>query len=376
MAKKFPKGFDEWCQSPPPQNLKPELNFTSLLHNDPVHREDRSGAPKRFFQSIDGDEHGGLVSVYVQANEAVKEYEYSFRDQLPDAPCSDHPEDIYQINFQVTRGRLCLSGATIKTVIVSSTDADVRLTNCFIGLLVLEGPSSPERHIILNNCWVGQIRLASQGVYSLQCENGGIGSMKSPAPDADNPISGTASFKNVLFPTSKNGSKMFQGAQTYRNMRAHMEKLNNGPMAGLFRTLELRSERKESDKGLTRALNALYDGASRYGSSIGRPWIWLLALYAVGVGYALVMDNGVAPLSPELYAGWRANLCDPEVGYIWRSFFQPLQSMISPAGLFGARNLVTANTMLGGAVFTVLGLVMDAMVFLSILAIRKRFKLP
>lgn len=376
MARQFPKGFDEWVLRPPPEGEVTSSTFAAFLGNRdrPVIPEE--DVPSAYFKHLKDQNRSYHRNITVEDHGALKAFDFPFESIFPKLPKNDECDDAVNFSVNINGASVSVRGMAIRVLAFNSSSSILKLENCYIGHVTVHNSNGNTRRMLLRNCWIGKLEMASNSIDSLIVEGGGIAHIKTPPPDRENPVAGSVAFENVLLPFSKKQTALYVGAQPYRNIRSHMEKLNNGPMAGLFRTLELRSERGESDRWLAKAFNYLYDGASGYGSSIGLPLFWALCLYAIGVGYALGFDSGVAPLDPDLYVGWRANLCNVDAGNIWRSFFLPLQSMISPAGILGARSLVAAQTAAGGAVFTTLGLIMDVMVFLSILAIRKRFKLP
>jgi|GEM_PF-3477591 len=374
MARKFPKGFDEWVQCSPLQGQENNIAFSTFANERNRNGGDVNAFPAVFFQAVKNNERA--VSQIITINDAANQTDFTFpyNEVLPSIPKDDETDDAHILTVNSTNPNVSIKGAAIRTLNIHSNAGQFDIENCYIGFLQIQSGTT-QRMVNIKNCWIGRLELTSASVDSLSVGGGGIAFIKTPPPDRENPITGTASFVDVLLPTNRKQTQLFTGTQPYRNLRSHMEKLNNGPMANMFRTLELKSERKESDKKLTWLLNGLYDITSGYGSSPGKPLIWLIALYLACTAMALCYDTGVTPLADDQYVGWRANLNNENTGHIWRAFFLPLQSMISPAGLLSTRNLVVAQTALGGTIFSIFGLFMDALVFLSILAIRKRFKL-
>lgn len=376
MARKFPKGYDEWVQRSPLEGQANNIAFSTFASERNRNGADSNTFPSAFFQAVKNEKRSTSQIITINYAGHQKDFTFPYNEILPSIPKDDETDDahVLTVNSIGKNTSISIKGAAIRTLNIHSSTSQFNIENCYIGLLQISS-GSLQRMVNIKNCWIDRLEIASASVDSLSVGGGGIAFIKTPPPDRENPITGTASFVGVLLPTNRKQTQLFTGTQPYRNLRSHMEKLNNGPMANMFRTLELKSERKESDKKLTWLLNGLYDITSGYGSSPGKPLFWLIASYLACTAIALGYDTGVTPLAGDQYVGWRANLNNEDTGHIWRALFLPLQSMISPAGLLSTRSLVVAQTALGGTIFSILGLFMDALVFLSILAIRKRFKL-
>jgi len=376
FRKKFPAGFDEWCaRANLPGDVQAE-NYIGFAKGRA--KEDKAGRdslPGEFFQNLTKIDRKKKCDLTINGYQSVNNFEFIFSSGLPVLPTGETYDDFHQNIIEVAAREVRIEGVAVRLLRVPAVESHVYLKNCYISQLGFDTGAQGGRSVYMENSWVGTLSISGNAIQHFSMKGGGIGTINCPAPEDNNPIKGSVIFDEVFFPTKENQTKLFGGSQPYRHLRAHLEKLNNGPMASLLRKAELRSERYESDRWLTKALNFFYDKASGYGGSPGLPLIWAALFYSLAVWFAFQFDTGTTPLTQNLYSGWRANLCDVGVGHIWRAFYLPAQSMISPAGLFSARSLVTANTALGGAVFTVAGLVMDVLIFLSILAIRKRFKL-
>ena len=84
-------------------------------------------------------------------------------------------------------------------------------------------------------------------------------------------------------------------------MRAHMAALENAPMVSRFHQLEQSVER-ENLGGVDRFLSFGYKILSNYGSSSGKPLVWLLSLLLVTFFLAL-FDGGSVPFPCRVSVG-------------------------------------------------------------------------
>ncbi len=167
----------------------------------------------------------------------------------------------------VSRGvqEVHLRDGMIGTVQVNQGELTRReLRDCRIAKLRVGDNSNVD--LRLQDCWVGHLLLGKSSIRHLFIERSTVRSLECPSPDEDNPFTGSVSFPKNTFPTR---SKLFEGAHSYSSLRAHLERLQNVPLANLMRTLELRAERNK-DRGLNRVWNWLYDVCANYGYRPGR----------------------------------------------------------------------------------------------------------
>ena len=264
-------------------------------------------------------------------------------------------------------GELNLESAIIRHVVITTHAQRVDLRKCRIGYMHIV--SNRTADIRLHECWIGHLELAEDGVKNLRIEGGTIRSLICPPPDGVNPIAGSADFPDVDFPTDlKPGFR--EGAQPYRNIRKHLEDLQNVPMANLMRTLELGTER-HTDRGLNKFWNYVWGWCANYGYSPGRPLCFILGLYLAVASGLWFWDGGELIRPEDQYPGWQQGLTE---GTVQRSLYLPLQSFLSPLGIF-PRNLVVAATLLGKAALVVQGIATYLLIGMTAIGIRKRFKL-
>lgn len=266
-----------------------------------------------------------------------------------------------------------ISGALIRDLIIGDEAGPIELERCYVGLMRIR--DGVRADIELRHCWIGNLVLGEEALARLSVTGGSIRAIESPPPHRGNPFVGSVTISDVVMPTTPK-SLLLKGPQTYSNLRSHLEKLGNVPAANLMRARELATER-HYERGLTRLVNWIYEFFGDHGLRAGRPLAW--AFLAYGVAFALVVGLDGGKWSPDatLYFGWRTVLTEQALyGDIARSAFLCLQSIINPFGIFGPRSLVVPGTVTGQAILAVQGLFTDLMLFLTILGIRRRFKLP
>lgn len=229
---------------------------------------------------------------------------------------------------------------------------DVKLVNCFVGTLILNVSSA------------SAFDMRGGAVFDIAC----------PAASANGPFNGSVYFnKKVYFPRTP-GLRL-KGPQPYRNMRAHMLKLENTPMVGLFHTLEQATERKMEGYGFHRAISALYEYLSDYGSSALRPFMFFIGIFGITFLLILLWDGAAHANAAEL-AGWQESL----VGNDWFArvrcaFVLAGQATLNPLGIFGIKGLLVAKTGWLALWLSVHGLLSTIFVALFVFAIRRRFKM-
>jgi len=300
---------------------------------------------------------------------------------LPNATSAfseDDPKQWHMNSLTVTGGqRVTLREGRIRSLSLTESVPYLDAESTWIGDLSVQHDSRAT--ISLKNCWVGTVQLQSHCIRNLSIEGGYIGLVECPPPKTKNPFTGTVIISpKVCLPTSQKRSALFQGSQQYRNLRSHLEELENSPAADLMRTLELASERAEEQGfSLVKAYSWFYEKASGYGLKPGRA-LWLaVGLYLVSAFLVFLFDAATTlpPSSAELYVGWRADWrLDNFFSRAYRSFALSLQSIVNPFNVFGPRNLIIAATGLTKVLITTQGIVCDVLIGMAIFGIRKRMK--
>lgn len=277
------------------------------------------------------------------------------------------------IRLRVPTKEFAIAGGSLQEILIEVQSQRVSLRDCHLARLeVRPGLTCPV--LELTNCWIGQLVLGANAIVNLTVERGAIFHLACPAPGSTNPFSGTVVLDaNAYWPISRRRSRLFEGPQPYRNLRAHLEQLDNIPAANLMRRLQLRSER-EDDQGVSWFVSWIYGTFANYGTAPGRPLLYAVFLYAITFAVIYAFDGG-APGQPDyLYSGFDRLLIDPLHGDVYRSLMLPLQSITNPFGLLSVRKLVVPMSGFGAILLGVQGLATALLLFLCALSIRRRFK--
>lgn len=248
-----------------------------------------------------------------------------------------------------------------------------RISKCLIGTLHINGLEPAE--VELTDCIVGTLQLEQDGkVKRLEVKGGAIADIACPTPSQKNPFSGSVRFVKVALPTSRTQTKLFKTPQVYRNLFDHLEKLNNLVTANQIRAKQMQAER-EDDRGVTLLINWVYGTFANYGTSPGRPLIWILGLYVFVAIVAYLADASALSSSFDHDSGQYKSFSDPKWGNWNRAWLLPLQSAVNPFGVFfDSRKALTPNSVWWGFALTVYGVVSDLLLLMFIFCIRRRFK--
>lgn len=290
------------------------------------------------------------------------------------------PQDIYlnppHFNYLSLRSninRLSIRWAVIEELHVSHSIKELILENCCIGKILFE-----ERTLSVDiyNSWFGYFNLGPTSIINLWIGGGWLCAINCPPAyvHEENPFLGSVDFVDVNLPTSPKQSLIYKGTQQYRTLRAHFERLQNGPMAGLMRAKELASER-ESDSGVSWLFNWVYCVASGYGRKPGWAFIWSMVFLALNI-MVLTGFDGVRVDSQNLTQGawqleWQG---DDFLSQFVRASILTLQTVINPFTIFLAKSAFKFKS-LYGLIHTFLFVILaDAAFVFGSLAIRKRLK--
>lgn len=224
--------------------------------------------------------------------------------------------------------------------------------------------------IYLKNCLVGSL-IFHRGITNLEVQGGCVLTIKCAPAHGENPFKGSVLFQRVYFP--RNPGFRLADAQPYRNMRAHMQKNENTPMAALFHTLEQAVERKQDTSLFARFVSWSYEIFSDYGSSLTRPAIWFFCLIFLSC-VILFLTDGVAA-GDNLHA-WQAGL--GHTGHwrqLQRAILLSLQGTLNPLGIFGTSGMVAPRYGWLAAWMFFHSLLSTIFAALFVLALRRRFKM-
>ncbi len=373
-----PETFEQWCQFDEPAADTTTLNYGEFFKaqnaREQVADEVIGVNYAREVQMIAADTNKKrLVVNTVGSVNPLKSFVLDFSDIFMLRQLTpDTPSLLYRFDHRRTENTQIRRGI-IRELYIGPEIKDINLEECCIGIFEIRPDS--EISLKLRDCWIGHLVLTRASIHNMVVEGGSIRNFSCPAPDGANPFTGSVSFaSDTEFPTSSK-SQLLEGAQSYRSMRAHLEKLENAPGANLMRSLELKTERRD-DHGLTKLVSWAYGTFANYGLSPGRPLLYVFALYVATAEFIFGFDGGSPGADTGYYTGWQTNLIDPgERGVLYRSLVLPLQSIFNPFAHFGVRRLVVPATSLGQLVLLIQGVFTYVLFAMTIFGIRRRFKL-
>ncbi|MCH7500545.1 MAG: hypothetical protein IH886_11145 [Nitrospinae bacterium] len=230
----------------------------------------------------------------------------------------------------------------------------------------------PVPSVVIKNSWIGELHLMPKSVHHFNCKKSWICSIKFPPLASDNPFVGLVVFDKVKMPTStRSGLLGLGGTQQFSFLRAHFEKLQNGPMAGFMRAKELASER-EKEWGITKYFSLAYFIISNYGQNPGKALRWCLFFLAINFSI-LYCTDGVKVDSPK--GTWQMELCEEGIFYeVGRAAILTIQTAIIPFAIFSTKASFKFKS-LGVLVSNFpLTLFADGAFLFCVFAIRKRLK--
>jgi hypothetical protein len=153
-----------------------------------------------------------------------------------------------------------------------------------------------------------------------------------------------------------------------------MQRLENAPMVSRFHSLEQAVERRNQG-WFYRVISCLYGMLSDYGSSVGRPLLWLLALFAVTFSAVLLSDGALINTSID-QKGWYSGLFGEHLlTHAERAFVLTASSTLNPLAIFATTGLLFPKYGLLTAWLPIHGLLSALCLVLLILALRRRFKI-
>lgn len=245
----------------------------------------------------------------------------------------------------------------------------VELTDIWVDTLKLDHCMD----VTLVNCFIGTLKLNETAAETLAMRGGAVLDIECWAPSGKVPFTGSVYFdKKVDFPRVP--GRRLKGPQPYRNMRAHMLKLENIPMVSRFHSLEQAMEKEMEDSRFNRAISLVYSYLSDYGSSALRPFLWFVSIFIITFSASLF--DGVGHAEVENLNGWQESLAgDDYCPRALRAFVLTWQATLNPLGIFGIKGLLFAQTGVLAFWLPFHGLLSAIFIALFIFAIRRRFKM-
>lgn len=370
-SKKFCEAFIKWCEegstSPEEaitfQQWRTDLDESQNPTLIDIGNKFTEHIQKRINQKI-------LLSINVDS-------QWHTNERLVGSGEDDFTTEIVHLSFSSANHSVVIDNLNIKAVNIRQNTMDrILFENCRISRLVLGAPRSVEEtSVVLLNSWVGNLTLYPKCNQHFEMTGGGIFNIDCPPPDGENPFMGSVIFGRDVFLPRSTEHYPIEGPQPYRNLQAHLVKLQNNPAVSFIRAAEQAIER-ETDTSFNKFLSYLYQWFSNYGSSTFRPLVWLIALFVFNSLLIYCTDGSARVFPDDFYVGWRESLLDPDAGgRVSRATLLALQSTLNPFGIFGARAMVVAETGLLNIWLGFSGLFSAVLIALLILALRRRFKM-
>jgi hypothetical protein len=263
-----------------------------------------------------------------------------------------------------------LKGISVKQFEIHSSPALFDLSNLWIDKLrIYGGPGS----YYFTNCRIGTLELVGSSVRDFDFRGGIVLDIKCPPPTGESPFTGSVYFDRKVYLPRKPGAGL-AGPQPYRNLRAHMQRLENAPMVSLFHSLEQAVER-QNQSWFSRIIRRLYGVLSDYGSSAGRPLFWFVILLTSTFG-VLFWSDGAAINQLVSQKGWYSELfTEGLTSRGWRAFVATISATVNPLGILGTTSLVVPKYAWVTVWLPIHGLLAAIFVVLFVLALRRRFKI-
>ncbi len=257
-GRRFPKGFEEWYRRSPQRG--DELNFRSFPGSDP------SRLTQQFAEEVTSP-NSRSTHIVVEGQGQKQDFAFAFRAELPDLADTEL-RTIEAFTITNNTKQCAITGGVIRRLSLHAHESQVRLSNCVVAHL----DASNDRRVRLEmtNCWIGTMSIMQASLAKLTVTRGGIADVECPSPAHNNPFVGSVAFSGVFFPVSSKETSLFQGSQGYRNLRAHLEQLDNFLAANQLRAVQFRSERRD-ERRVESFVNRFYDLCSEYGSNATRP---------------------------------------------------------------------------------------------------------
>lgn len=251
---------------------------------------------------------------------------------------------IFSIKLESGNSPIAVHGLRLREIFLDGRyEGSVHIVNCKIHKLHLSSsPSKTERHIWIENSWINLLQLESNSAGDLNISGGGVKNIVCPEPSAPPPFQGDVKFIDDPQFLCLGGAGRIGGEQNIRNLRTHLQKLDNIDAERYIFAFEKRYERRKERKFL-KFVSIIYDTFSAYGSRPSRAFIWFLGVYIFT--FVLILSSNGAAI-PEICSdsppsNWMGSLCNKGIkGEVTRSLLLSSQSTFNPFSIFTERNLV------------------------------------
>ena len=370
----FPDGFESWVNTPSPSGLS-KLDFSQFVGaaNVPTAADQSIAFCNEITQA---GRQWGSVNVNSPNEQFFIDMKFESASVAGHKGLSLESTNIWDLQVSGHLRNVAISGAIIArlTLDIDGSRKSIRIADCALGRLTLG--QGRMMNIELSNCWIGSLHIGKDCLKNLNIVAGGIANIECPPADGPNPFIGNVQVsRETFFPTRKGQLGLFQSPQAYRSIHSHLMKHDNILVANRMRALQLRAERQE-ERGFGRFSNWFYGTFANYGTSPGRPLVWLVAGYVVSLllGWWFC-DYGHLTRRLIDDGGAQSMYLDEHGGKIVRVLSLPLQSIVNPFGtLFDATRLIVPETWQFNLWLVIQGLFSDSMLLLAGLSIRRRFK--
>jgi hypothetical protein len=263
-----------------------------------------------------------------------------------------------------------LEAFSVKHLEIRNSIGSVSLSNLLIDTLSLSGRLGDYR---ITNCQIGTLVVDPGAVHDFDIRGGMVLDIQCPPPTGQSPFTGSVHFDRSVYLPRKPGVRL-AGPQPYRNMRAHMLKLENAPMVTRFHSLEQAVERHNQSL-FDRAISVCYGALSDYGSSTIRPVIWFLGVLLFTFVIVFVSDGAIPTQSVDP-KGWQSGLAGEDLAArAERALVLTTGATVNPLGIFGLTGLLVARYGWLATWLPLHGLLSALCLVLLIFALRRRFEI-
>jgi hypothetical protein len=329
-------------------------------------------------ESIDDDQLAKGVKIFTNSA-ALGEYDQYVVDRPSKAmkiEIEGKPSKFLKpVDFVIQqRCNLVVRGKKIGRLSSNSAEATITVENCQqVHTVYLNPGSGVGTELTLKDSAVGNLELTIHCVTTLKIENTAILNLTCPTPQQDTPFLGSVTFRKPFFSPTTKGYPL-EGAQPYRNLRFHLEALENKQAGDWAHAAELAVER-ETQGWVTKLLNRTYQLASNFGMSPGRPILWIIGLWAFGavVLYyfdgALLRDDGTLEGWEEIFLA--KGKCVRAKCAMAFSF----ESLANPFGVLPMTDFFVASNFWIRAWLAVQSVLSTTALTLFFLAVRRKFRM-
>lgn len=290
-------------------------------------------------------------------------------------------DDLQKFDFQSSSGKRWISKLAYRGYL------DLEIVHGWIGSMEIVGGS--RGLILIDTCQLGE--LVIKGECRLSIAHSNIGSLK-----ISHAVKGLEIISSNLFnietsdkitngdvhvdlkswfpiKTRANSNKsLLSNINVYSKLRKELHEAGNIAVSGYFYVRELRASR-QCDTWTALIFNYLYDFLSVYGTSIKRPLIIFVLLFAF-TSYTAYQEDAVMPADKECkLQGWQEQICKSDKTIM--ALTLATQSILNPGGIISPKSLVVTKLGTFTNVWIWLHSAFSITLFtLFIFSLRRRFK--